>query len=69
MVAPDKAGTYLYASPGRIFSAGDTLGVSAAGDMVPAFPAQTVTVLPVLALAFPAVRTACKLHHPDRPAP
>lgn len=54
LVAPDKGGTYLYASPGRIFSAGDTLGVSGAGDAVPAFPAQTVTVLPVLALAFPA---------------
>ena len=52
-VAPDKVGTYLYASPGTIFAPGDTLGVSAAGGAVPAFPEQTVVALPPLVLTAP----------------
>jgi hypothetical protein len=53
-VDPDKGGTYLYASPGTIFSPGDSLGVAALGGALPAFPEQTIEAPPVIALTAPA---------------
>jgi hypothetical protein len=52
-IDPDNGGTYLYASPGTIFSPGDQLGVSALGGALPAFPEQTIEAPPVLALTAP----------------
>lgn len=52
-VAPDKGGTYLYESPGTLFAPGNTLGVSAAGGQLPAFPEQSVTVSPAVQLTAP----------------
>jgi hypothetical protein len=54
LVAPGNGGTYLYASPGLLFAAGDTLGVSATGDAIAAFAEQTVLVLPPLELTAPS---------------
>ncbi len=53
-IDPDRGGTYLYASPGTIFSPGDQLGVAALGGALAAFPEQTVEAPPVLALTAPA---------------
>ncbi len=52
-IDPDKDGTYLYASPGILFSPGDSLGVAALGGVLPAFPDQTIEAPPVLALTAP----------------
>jgi hypothetical protein len=64
LVAPDKGGTYYYASPGTIFAPGDTLGVSAAGGAVPSFPEQTVTATPTIVLTAPAPATGGKITIP-----
>jgi len=63
-VAPDKAGTYVYASPGTIFAPGDTLGVSATGGAVPAFPEQTVVATPTIVLTAPTASTGGKITIP-----
>jgi hypothetical protein len=63
-VAPDNAGTYLYASPGTIFAPGDTLGVSATGGAVPAFPQQTVVATPTIVLTAPTAGTGGKITIP-----
>ncbi|HEY3822806.1 MAG TPA: hypothetical protein VGL81_36830 [Polyangiaceae bacterium] len=63
-LAPDKAGTYVYASPGTIFAPGDTLGVSAAGGAVPAFPTQTVIATPTIVLTAPTPGAGGKMTIP-----
>jgi len=63
-VAPDKGGTYYYASPGTIFAPGDTLGVSAAGGAVPSFAVESVTATPTIVLTAPAPGTGGKITVP-----
>ena len=63
-VAPDKAGTYVYASPSTIFAPGDTLGASATGGEVPAFPEQTVVATPTIVLTAPVPGTGGKITIP-----
>jgi hypothetical protein len=63
-VAPDNAGTYLYASPGTIFAPGDTLGVSATGGAVSAFAQQTVVATPTIVLTAPTAGTGGKITIP-----
>jgi len=63
-IAPDKAGTYVYAVPGTIFAPGDTLGVSAAGGAVPAFAEQTVVATPTIVLTAPTASTGGKITIP-----
>ncbi len=62
--APDNGGTYYYASPAAIFAPGDTLGASATGGAVPAFPEQTVTATPIMVLTAPAPGTGGKITIP-----
>jgi hypothetical protein len=52
-VDPDKGGTYLYASPGTIFSPGDTLSVEALGGVLPAFPAEAIVAPTLIDLTAP----------------
>jgi hypothetical protein len=52
-VAPDVLGTYLYTTPGTLFTAGETLGVAAGGGALPAFSLRTVAAPPVLDLTEP----------------
>lgn len=54
-LAPDKVGTYLYTSPGNLFSPGDQLGVAAQGGDIPGFATETVVAPPTLQLTSPAV--------------
>jgi hypothetical protein len=63
-VAPDNAGTYVYAAPGTIFAPGDTLGVKATGGAVPAFPEETVTATPTIVLTAPTPGTGGKITVP-----
>ena len=63
-VAPDNGGTYLYASPATIFAPGDTLGVSAAGGAIPAFPEQTVVATPTIVLTAPTAAAGGKMTIP-----
>jgi hypothetical protein len=52
-VDPDKEGTYLYASPGTIFSPGDTLSVEALGGVLPAFPGEGIVAPALIDLTAP----------------
>ena len=63
-VAPDNGGTYLYASPATIFAPGDTLGVSASGGAIPAFPEQTVVATPTIVLTAPTAAAGGKMTIP-----
>jgi hypothetical protein len=63
-IAPDKAGTYVYASPGTIFAPGDTLGVTATGGAVPAFAEQTVVATPTIVLTAPTASAGAKITIP-----
>jgi hypothetical protein len=49
----DMAGTYVYPTPGALFSPGDVLGVSATGGAVQAFAKHTVVATPTMMLTAP----------------
>ncbi len=52
-LGPDRLGTYVYTSLGPLFAAGDSLGVSAQGAALPAFPEQTLVAPAALGLTAP----------------
>jgi hypothetical protein len=52
VIAPSKGGGYFYNTTTPIFTAGDMLGVSAAGGSVPAFSLKTVVAPSTIVLSW-----------------
>jgi hypothetical protein len=52
-VGPDTLGTYLYNTTGPMFAPGDTLSVSAAGGVVPAFAPQPIAAPAAITVTAP----------------